>query len=77
ASPRQPADAEPAEPPFSSRHRLDGVITGSPPLAIIDGVPVGIGSWVGGHEVLEIQRDRVVLGRGGETVVLRLQPKRP
>jgi hypothetical protein len=71
------AKPEPAEPPFSSRHRLDGVITGSPPLAIIDGVPVGIGSRVEGYEVLEIERDRVVLGRGGETVVLRLQQKRP
>lgn len=54
------------------RHRLEGVITGDAPLAIIDGVVLRLGDNLDGFTLIEIQRDRVVLQGGELRVELRV-----
>ena len=41
-------------------------------VAVISGVMVYTGSWLGGYEVLEIASGRVTLRRGTETIQLRM-----
>lgn len=55
--------------------RVNGIAyqtTSADSMAIINGAPVTVGASVGDVTVTEIQRDRVVFGRNGETFEIRL-----
>lgn len=60
--------------PFSARHRLQGILTGRVPLALIDGQLLRRGAIIDGHRLAEIGRDSVVLQGDGDRVVLRVAP---
>jgi len=59
---------------FEERYRLQAVLTGRVPLAIINDAVYGVGAELDGYEVLEIHGDRVLLGRGEQRVILTLRP---
>ena len=44
------------------------------PLALINGLTVGVGEEVAGYRVLEITRDAVTVSDGSQTVTLRIAP---
>ena len=75
--------AQPAAPEadFQTSHKLEGVLLGRTPLAVIDGHVLAVNSDLDGYTLLEVQRDRVVFHRPatGATVVLDLSqgPKTP
>lgn len=76
--PHEPAETEPdPADDFAARHRLDGVLAGPNPVAIIDSVVCPIGARVEGFRVERIEPTRVVLRRGPTVVVLRLEPPEP
>lgn len=54
--------------------KLQGVITGRVPLAILDGRLCPLGSEVDGWRVVEILRDRVLLRRTAEAVWVAVPP---
>jgi hypothetical protein len=61
--------------PFEDRHKLQGVLTGRVPLALIDGVLLREGAEIDGYRLVEIHADFVVLRRGpGKTVALHVAP---
>ncbi len=62
---------------FAARHRLNGVLAGPNPVAIIDSVVCPIGAWIDGFRVERVEPTRVVLRRGATTVVLTLEPPEP
>lgn len=59
--PATPSPDARAELPFAERHRVQGILLGPTPLAIIDGQVMAQGSVVDGHRVVEIRRGDVVL----------------
>lgn len=71
-TPAEPLRA--SEPPFEQRHTLQGVVAGPTSLALIDGVLLASGDRVDGAELLDIQRDRVVLMKDGKRILLTLSP---
>ncbi len=58
--------------PFEQRHRLQGVLTGQRPLALIDGRLFAVGARLEGYTLIRIERDQVVCRRGEQQVVLTL-----
>ncbi|MGD8453712.1 MAG: hypothetical protein PVJ57_18010 [Phycisphaerae bacterium] len=63
----------PAPPPsFEEVHRLVGVMIGAHPLAVIDDLVVPVGGVVDGHELVEVQRDYVVLKSRETGLLVRL-----
>ena len=65
-------DQRPAGVPFEQRHRLQGVLTGQRPLALIDGRLFAVGARLEGYTLIRIERDQVVCRRGEQQVVLTL-----
>jgi hypothetical protein len=70
-----------AQPPapeddFQTSHKLEGVLLGRTPLAVIDGHVLAINSDLDGYTLLEVQRDRVIFQHPptGARVVLELSP---
>lgn len=61
-----------AEVPFEKRHRLQGVVVGPVPLAVIDGQPYRMGEAIDGYTVIDIQREYAVLRGEASVVVLHL-----
>jgi len=59
--------------PFEARHELQGILTGSVPLALIDGLLVRRGVEIDGYRLIEIHTDFVVLQQGRERVTLRVR----
>jgi hypothetical protein len=66
-----PANA-PAALPFSERHKLEGVVAGQTPLALVDGRALRIGALLDGHRLIRIERDRVEFDLDGESAILKL-----
>jgi hypothetical protein len=66
---------------FQTRHKLEGVMLGRTPLAVIDGQVLAVNSDLDSFTLLEVQRDRVVFRQPatGARVVLELSqgPKTP
>lgn len=65
-------DQRPAGVPFEQRHRLQGVLTGQRPLALIDGRLFAVGARLEGYTLIRIERAQVVCRRGEQQVVLTL-----
>lgn len=62
---------------FQRRHRLDGILAGPRPVAIIDGVVCRPGTRLDGFTLIRIEPTRVVFQRGSQRVELRLEPQVP
>ena len=58
--------------PFEQRYRLQGVVTGRVPFAVVNGTPLPLGAPLEGRTLVEIHREHVVFQRGGSRVVLLL-----
>lgn len=72
ASPLNHADSQPAENPIDQTHRLQGVVFGARPYAMIDGKSYRVGDRIGGYRISSIQRDYVILQGNGEATTLRM-----
>ncbi len=55
--------------PFDSRHKLQGVLMGRVPLALIDGVLLREGAEIDGYRLVEIRPDSVMFRQGRDQVV--------
>lgn len=55
----------------ATRHKLTAIAWGSGKLALVDGIPVGIGDSLLGGRVVDIRSDRLVLQRGTSDTLLR------
>jgi hypothetical protein len=68
-------------PGFADRHTLEGVILGPKPMAVVDGRLLSPGAALDAYTLVEIQRDRVVFERHGDservTLTLPQRPKKP
>jgi len=53
------------------RHKLTAIAWGAGKLALVDGIPVGIGDTLPGGRVVDIRSDRLVLRRGTTDTLLR------
>ena len=53
------------------RHKLTAIAWGAGNLALVDGIPVGIGDSLPGGRVVDIRSDRLVLRRGTTDTLLR------
>lgn len=62
----------PPEQPFDAQHRLQGIVAGRLPLALVDGRLLRPGALLDGYRLTEIRRDEVVFERDGDRVILRL-----
>ena len=66
-----PAPEEPAK-----SHRLQGVMLGPKPIALIDDKPYRLGDRIGSYRIHRIDRDSVELRRGSSNLLLRLEQPR-
>ncbi len=67
---RETSPGAPAKDP-ATRHKLTAIAWGPGKLALVDGIPVGIGDSLLGGRVVDIRSDRVVLQRGTSDTLLR------
>lgn len=68
------AKSAPSEPAFEQSHRLQGVVLGAEPYALVDGRPLRIGSRLGRYQLRQIERDRVVFRGPRGLIELRVNP---
>ncbi len=73
----QEAEHEDAAADFAARHRLDGILAGPQPVAIIDSIVCPPGTRIDGFRLVRIEKTRVVFERRGVRVVLELEPGSP
>lgn len=64
------------ETPFADRHRLEGVVAGRRPMALVDGRRLRIGDELDGHRLIKIERERAIFERDGVVTVLAVPPPR-
>lgn len=70
SEPRRDGSVAPARPP-AAKHKLTAIAWGAGKLALVDGIPVGIGDSLPGGRVVDIRSDRLVLRRGASDTLLR------
>lgn len=61
-----------AHKPFDQSHRLQGVVFGARPYAMIDGKSYRVGDRIEGYRISSIQRDHVILQSRQEVAMLRM-----
>lgn len=62
---------------FAERHRLDGVLAGPQPVAIVDSIVCPLGTRIDGFRLVRIEATRAVFERHGVRVELKLEPQSP
>ncbi len=72
ATPIRIAESQPASKPFDQSHRLQGVVFGARPYAMIDGRSYRVGDRIDGYRISSIQRDHVILHGTPGTATLRM-----
>lgn len=74
------SEPPPAPPPaaFADLHKLTGIIWSRNAIAIVDGQRCSVGSWIDDHQVIRIQKDRVLLrGPQGTCELVLARPALP
>lgn len=68
----EPAPASSQPNSFAQRHRLDGVMLGRRPLAVVDGVVVPLGATFDRHRLIAVDRNGAIFSDGEQRVELRV-----